>query len=79
MTRAKEQLHLMVPHKFYVRQQTNFGDKHVYAGRSRFISKAMESKFECIAWLREPGAGVGKNSLGIVGIQIRARARNLWA
>lgn len=79
MTRAKEHLHLMVPHKFYVRQQTNFGDKHVYAGRSRFISKAMESKFECIAWLREPGAGVGKNSLGMASIQIRARAKNLWA
>jgi DNA helicase-2/ATP-dependent DNA helicase PcrA len=79
MTRAKENLHLMVPHKFYVRQQTNLGDKHVYAGRSRFITKVMESKFESIAGQREIGGGSGKSSLGMANIQIRARAKNLWA
>ncbi len=38
MTRAKNQLHLMVPTRFYITQQAARGDRHVYANRSRFIA-----------------------------------------
>ena len=37
MTRAKDQLALIVPHRFYVHQQARGGDKHLYASRTRFI------------------------------------------
>ena len=37
MTRAKDQLALIVPHRFYVHNQARGGDKHLYASRSRFI------------------------------------------
>jgi DNA helicase II / ATP-dependent DNA helicase PcrA len=37
MTRAKDQLHLMVPQRFYTHGQRGMGDRHVYAQRTRFI------------------------------------------
>ena len=52
MTRAKEHLHLIVPHRFYVTQQAGGGDRHVYAGRSRFITEAMAGQFERVTWPR---------------------------
>lgn len=50
MTRAKDELHLMVPQRFYVHQQTQYGDRHVYASRSRFIPSGLERFFESCAW-----------------------------
>ena len=37
MTRAKDQLHLMVPQRFFTHGQRSLGDPHVYAQRTRFI------------------------------------------
>ena len=46
MTRAKENLQLIVPQRFYVHQQTGMGDRHVYGSRSRFIPDALSHYFE---------------------------------
>ena len=53
MTRAKDHLTVVVPHRFYT-QGTN-GDRHVYASRTRFIPEELTSKFEVTSWplLRE--------------------------
>ena len=37
MTRAKEDLHIITPQRFYVHNQTHLGDRHVWAQRTRFI------------------------------------------
>jgi DNA helicase-2/ATP-dependent DNA helicase PcrA len=79
MTRAKEHLHLLVPQRFYVSQQAGGGDRHVYAGRTRFIGEAMLAQFEQVAWpqaipLR---AGTGAQPQAPV-LQVRARARAAW-
>ena len=50
MTRAKDELALMVPQRFYVHQQTAMGDRHVYALRSRFIPAAILPQFEERTW-----------------------------
>ncbi len=50
MTRAKDDLQLMVPQRFYVTQQTAHGDRHVYASRSRFIPDALTALFESAVW-----------------------------
>jgi len=50
MTRAKEELHLTVPQRFYVNQQSARGDRHVYALRSRFIPDELTALFETSAW-----------------------------
>jgi DNA helicase II / ATP-dependent DNA helicase PcrA len=37
MTRAKDNLHLIVPQRFFVHSQQSNGDRHMYASRTRFI------------------------------------------
>ena len=46
MTRAKQQLTLMVPLRFHVSQQHRHGDRHLYGGLSRFIPAAVAALFE---------------------------------
>jgi DNA helicase-2/ATP-dependent DNA helicase PcrA len=79
MTRAREHLHLIVPQRFYVSQQSGGGDRHVYAGRTRFISEAMTAHFEQVSWPDaievRPGAGAQPQPPVI---EVRARARAAW-
>ena len=41
MTRAKDDLHLLVPQRFFTHGQHAKGDRHVYAARTRFIPSAL--------------------------------------
>jgi len=50
MTRARDQLALIIPHRFYVHQQRKSGDKHLYASRTRFIPGAIVENFSQHAW-----------------------------
>jgi DNA helicase-2/ATP-dependent DNA helicase PcrA len=79
MTRAKEHLHLLVPQRFYVSQQSGGGDRHVYAGRTRFITEAMSAQFEQVTWPAaiEVRASGGAQAQAPV-MQVRARARAAW-
>ena len=54
MTRARDHLHLLVPQRFYVTQQAARGDRHLYAGRTRFISAADSERFEQQTWPPPP-------------------------
>jgi DNA helicase-2/ATP-dependent DNA helicase PcrA len=78
MTRAKEHLHLIVPHRFYVTQQGGGGDRHMYAARTRFITEAMSEKFECITWPEAAPAGSAAAQPQTPLLQVRARARAAW-
>ena len=46
MTRARQHLELIVPQRFYVQQQSGYGDRHVYASPSRFISQDIAGLFD---------------------------------
>jgi DNA helicase II / ATP-dependent DNA helicase PcrA len=78
MTRAKDQLALIVPHRFYVHNQARGGDKHLYASRSRFIPSPIVSQFEVCIW---PPAGrhasVGPTSSRVT-VDLAARMRDRW-
>ena len=50
MTRAKDELDLIVPHRFYTYQQPSFGDSHVYAAVSRFIPSSIRDLFDSQHW-----------------------------
>jgi DNA helicase II / ATP-dependent DNA helicase PcrA len=50
MTRAKDHLQIVVPQRFFVTQQSQYGDRHVYAGRSRFIPASILDLFEKTTW-----------------------------
>lgn len=78
MTRAKEHLQLLVPHRFYVTQQSAMGGRHIYASRTRFISDALAAKFETVVWPLATAEGPGAQQSGSARIQVRERARSIW-
>jgi len=78
MTRAKEQLHLIVPQRFYVTQQAGGGDKHMYAGRTRFITEAMAQHFEHVTWPEAAASAAAAAQPQVPLLQVRARARAAW-
>ena len=46
MTRAKHDLQLIAPLRFYVTQQRRWGEKHLYGARSRFLTPPVLAAFE---------------------------------
>jgi len=78
MTRAKEHLHLVVPNRFFIKQQAQMGDRHVYAARTRFVSPAMLKHFEECVWVNAETAHSRKPMPDSVRMLVRERARNAW-
>jgi DNA helicase II / ATP-dependent DNA helicase PcrA len=50
MTRAKDELDVIVPQRFFTHQQAKLGDRHVYASRSRFIPDSILGSFATRNW-----------------------------
>jgi len=79
MTRAKDQLALILPHRFYVHGQARGGDKHLYASRSRFIPAAIVKEFEVCAW--PPASRVAAPAPAAkpgMTVDLGARMRGMW-
>jgi DNA helicase II / ATP-dependent DNA helicase PcrA len=78
MTRAKDELNLIVPQRFYTHQQARSGDRHVYAGRTRFIPANMAEHFTRVTW---PSAGEKKYSTPAASapVDIPERLRGMWS
>ena len=79
MTRAKDDLHLIMPQRFYVHQQRRGGDRHVYAARSRVIASDLLDHFAAARWpARTPdGAAVGE-AASVAGVALKARIQTMW-
>jgi DNA helicase-2/ATP-dependent DNA helicase PcrA len=78
MTRAKDHLVLVLPQRFYVRQQAGLGDRHVYASRSRFLTTTVCAAFEHVTWpavARDPSH---RSPASGPRIDIAARIRSAW-
>ena len=56
MTRARHHLHLLVPQRFYVTQQSACGDRHVYGAISRFLPVGVRDLFDQVAVAAPPSA-----------------------
>jgi DNA helicase II / ATP-dependent DNA helicase PcrA len=56
MTRAKHQLDIVVPQRFYVHQQSRSGDRHLYASRTRFLPDALLPLGPGRCWQQSRGA-----------------------
>ncbi len=78
MTRAKSSLALVHPLRFFVRQQSRFGDRHVYAPRTRFIPDAILDRFDRVTLAGdapdEPAAPPAPPR-----IDVAARLRAVWS
>jgi DNA helicase-2/ATP-dependent DNA helicase PcrA len=77
MTRAKDDLYLIVPQRFFTHGQSRTGDRQVYASRTRFIPDAVLDRFERCAWpLPIPTSDNGAAQPSV--IDLRARMRGIW-
>ena len=80
MTRAREELDLITPQRFFVHQQGAYGDRHVYAQRSRFIPDELVVLFDCATFpvatpvLEDAGA----NAMPAPAVDVAARVRARW-
>jgi len=78
ITRAKQDLHLIQPIKYWVPEQPKLGDKHVYGAKSRFFTDAfcqlMEKRFYSSqqAMAAEPMASYGAFE------GLKSKIQNMW-
>ncbi len=79
MTRAKHELDLITPLKYYVTHQTRQGDTHVYGTRSRFLTPAVTKTLEVITWPAEMqrAAEPGVTAM-LPRVDVAAQLRNMW-
>jgi DNA helicase-2/ATP-dependent DNA helicase PcrA len=79
LTRAKDDLHVLVPQRFFTHGQTPGGDRHVYASRTRFIPDGLLPQFAKTTWpvvaTRARKTRTGTDS---VRIDVGARMRDMW-
>lgn len=78
MTRARHELHLIAPLRYYVPQQRRHGDSHVYGARSRFLADGVMDCFDKVfhgASAREGRPGPAATDRVI---DVGARVRDMW-
>jgi DNA helicase-2/ATP-dependent DNA helicase PcrA len=78
MTRARNDLVLMVPLKFYLTNQPKKADAHVYGGRSRFMSEKVLKCFEAVAF---QGSTLTETHLAdgpADGLDVGTRLKEMW-
>ncbi len=78
MTRAKDQLDILIPQRFYVSQQSALGDRHVYGARTRFIPNALLPRFEQVTWPAPMEETRGTPQSKQAAIDLAARMRAMW-
>jgi len=78
MTRAKQELHLLAPVRFYVTQQSPTGDRYVHGARSRFMTEAVLERCERAAWPAQPEASTQTPAAPGARIDVASQLRNLW-
>ena len=78
ITRAKDELHLMQPMKYWIPGQQNWGDKHVYGGKSRFLTESVLAHLEQTFYPKR-GPDEEQKKLGINAIaDIRKSVLGMW-
>ena len=78
MTRARDDLVLMQPLRFYVRGQGYGGDRSVYAPRSRFIAEPDLEAFELAGALQQQGRPDAPMLSPAVNVDLKAGMREMW-
>jgi DNA helicase-2/ATP-dependent DNA helicase PcrA len=78
MTRARDELHLVMPQRFFVTQQARHGDRHMYAQRTRFISRAMLPLYDDVLWPALKPLSAERIGMPAT-VDLRAQMRTMWA
>ena len=78
MTRAKDNLDLVIPQRFFVHGQHAQGDKHVFASRTRFIPATLLQFFEVCGWPQARAESAAAIRAREVRVDMGARMRGMW-
>ncbi|PKA40813.1 ATP-dependent DNA helicase [Rhizobium sullae] len=78
MTRARDNLDLVVPQRFFTHGQNAQGDRHVYASRTRFIPATLLQFFEVCGWPQGKSENASAQQARQIRIDVRARMRGMW-
>jgi DNA helicase-2/ATP-dependent DNA helicase PcrA len=78
MTRAKDDLHMVVPQRFFTHGQHSLGDRHVYASRTRFIPDRLLALFEKTTWPTTVAGASARAATQGPRIDVGARMRGMW-
>ncbi len=80
MTRARDDLHLIHPLRFYKRQQHRFGDGSVFTPRTRFVTDELLSHFERRGAVHSTNGADALPHPGrpSVRVDVAARLRDMW-
>jgi DNA helicase-2/ATP-dependent DNA helicase PcrA len=78
MTRAKDQLNLVVPQRLYNHKQAEFGDGHVYRSVSRFIPKSIRHFFDCRTWTERGSEVKPVARSSATPVDVTARLKQRW-
>jgi DNA helicase-2/ATP-dependent DNA helicase PcrA len=79
MTRARDHLDIVVPQRFYVHNQVGFGDRHVYASRTRFLPNRVMPNFYSRSWPPAPMPGEGQQAkASLPQVDLASRMRGMW-
>ena len=80
LTRAQNDLLLMVPLKFHLTHQSRQGDAHVYGGRSRFVTEKVQKLLDAVTFHGSTlGAGDAlAQASAPVTVDVGARLRDMW-
>ena len=78
MTRAKNDLHLIAPLKYYVTNQPKNGDRHVYGAKSRFLTAAVMVKLDTVTWPDEVDDTGHPRYAGKPRVNVAGKLRSMW-
>ncbi len=78
MTRAKSELHLIAPLRYYVTGQPRRGDAHVYGATSRFLTRAVMERLQPLTW-PEADAADAAPAREAPPIDVATALRGLWS
>ncbi|MGB9118638.1 ATP-dependent helicase [Bradyrhizobium sp.] len=78
MTRARDDLHLLVPRRFFTHGQHAQGDRHIYASRTRFIPASLLGLFEQTVWPPAVAGAATRAASQGPRIDVGARMRGMW-
>ncbi|HKI64139.1 MAG TPA: ATP-dependent helicase [Burkholderiales bacterium] len=78
MTRAKSELHLIAPLRYYVTGQPRRGDAHVYGATSRFLTRALMQRLQPVVWPEADEAETAP-AREAPPIDVAAALRGLWS
>lgn len=78
MTRAKQQLSIVVPQRFHLTQQAAFGDRHVYASLTRFIPPEVAQQFDWIGPAAATALPADTSVTPGPQVDVASRIRSMW-